>query len=429
MHSYPGAGPLTPRHYDVFAGLDVDKTSIAATFLTHEKTIKSIRLPNDADNLIGYVRKPFKDQEVAFVYEAGPTGYGLYDGLSAQGHACLVAAPSMIPVAPGALVKTNRLDSIRLAENLRGGQIKGIHVPAPSYRQLRHLIHLRDTFVRQAAATKLRIKSMLLFEGIAFPQAPAGSQWSLKVIGQLREIPCSGAVRFKLDRLLASLEFAQLQAHDTMEEIRKFCNQDAELARCIGYLTSIPGIGWITASHLLARIGDWRHLKNVRQLACFLGLAQREDSTGLSIRRGSITRIGDSRLRSKLIQAAWSAIRRDPEMREFYRRIYQRHPKDRAARKAIVAVARKMTTRIYAVLYEQRPYVIRHTISSNPLTQEETCPRERLGGSQNQGNPDSPAGSMLETESPGPSALKGAHLKPVRQPLSCATNSSESTWD
>jgi transposase len=148
------------------------------------------------------------------------------------------------------------------------------------------------------------------------------------------------------------------------------------------HLKSIPGIGEIVASHLLARTGDPQQIGNVRQLAGFIGLAPTEHSTGERVARGHITRSGDGRLRSKLIQAAWSAIRQDPELREFYRSVYQRHPRDRAARKAIVAVARKLTTRIYAVLKQQRPYVVREIVHSAPLTQEETSPQgttRRLG--------------------------------------------------
>ena len=77
------------------------------------------------------------------------------------------------------------------------------------------------------------------------------------------------------------------------------------------YLMTLPGIGWITASQLLARIGDWRELNNIRQLGGFLGLVPTEHSTGERVDRGSITRTGDQRLRSKLIQASWSAIRQD----------------------------------------------------------------------------------------------------------------------
>lgn len=369
------ATTFVPQDYDIFAGLDVDKKNISVTFLSHQKMLKSLRIPYSAEHLINYVRKHFAGQRIAFVYEAGPTGYGLHDSLQVQDYLCLVACPSMIPKAPGSRVKTNRLDSQKLSESLRGGQLRGIHVPSQTYRHLRHLTQLRDTTVGQVVATKCRIKALLLFEGIAFPDARPASQWSFSVIRKLKELPCPEAVRFKLDRLLETLEFSQKQAVEVLREIRRFCRQDPELKRSIGYLTSIPGIGWIVGSHLLARIGDWRHLRDVRQLAGFLGVVPTEHSTGESINRGSITRSGDRRLRAKLIQAAWSATRQDPELRDFYRSIYRRHPRDRAASKAIVAVARKLTTRIHAVLRDQRPYVVRDDRVSAPLTQEETVPQ------------------------------------------------------
>lgn len=138
---------FVPSDYEVFSGLDVDKRSISVTFNNQQGPIRSLRMPNSVEHLVNHVRKHFLDQKVAFVYEAGPTGNGLYDGLVAQGYRCLIASPSMIPKAPGQRVKTNRLDSVGLAENLRGGQIKSIHVPSPVYRELRHLTQLRDTFV------------------------------------------------------------------------------------------------------------------------------------------------------------------------------------------------------------------------------------------------------------------------------------------
>ena len=113
-----------PTDYDVFAGLDVDKRSISVTFTNHQGFIRSLRMPYNVEHLLNYVRKHFTEQKVAFAYEAGPTGYGLYDGLEAQAYPCLIASPSMIPKAPGQRVKTNRLDSRGLSENLRGGQLK-----------------------------------------------------------------------------------------------------------------------------------------------------------------------------------------------------------------------------------------------------------------------------------------------------------------
>lgn len=364
-----------PQDYDVFAGLDVSKKSIAATFTSRQGFIRSLQMPHNVDYLLNHVRKHFADQKIAFVYEAGPTGYGLYDGLAARGYSCLIAAPSMIPRAPGRRVKTNRLDSRGLSESLRGGQLKSIHVPSPIYRELRHLTQLRDTVVRQAAAHKQRIKALLLLEGIEFPPAASGRQWTLRVKAQLRKLECSGSVRFKLDQLLDNLEFCEKQVLSSTKEIRRFCKADKELSQSIAYLMSLPGIGWIVGSQLLARIGDWRQIENVRQLGSFLGLVPTENSTGETVDRGSITRVGDGRLRSKLIQAAWSAIRQDAELRDFYRSVCRRNGPAKGPRIAIVAVARKLSTRVYAVLKNQRPYVVREQVHSAPLTQEETSPQ------------------------------------------------------
>jgi transposase len=370
-----GSQSFIPRDYDIFSGLDVDKRSISVTFTNHQGFLKSVRMPYSAEQLLNHVRKHFPGKKVAFAYEAGPTGYGLYDGIVAQDYPCLIAAPSMIPKAPGQRVKTNRLDSRALSESLRGGQLKSIHVPSAVYRELRHLTQLRDVVVSEMVGMKQRIKSLLLMEGIEFPQAPAGSQWSFMVKDKLRKLLCSKTVRFKLDQLLDSLEFNEKQVLKTTREIRRFFRNDPELSQCIKYLMTIPGIGWIVASQLLARVGDWRELQNIRQLAGFLGLVPTEHSTGERTDRGSITHTGDGRLRSKLIQASWSAIRQDGELREFFRTVCHKHPTPVASRVAIVAVARKLSVRISVVLMKQRPYVVREKVHSAPLTQEETSPQ------------------------------------------------------
>jgi transposase len=364
-----------PGNYDVFAGLDVDKRTISVTFTDHHGWLKSMRMPYNVEYLVNHVRKHYGDKKVAFAYEAGPTGYGLYDGLVAQQYPCLIASPSMIPKAPGQRVKTNRLDSRGIAENLRGGQLKSIHVPTTLYRELRHLTQLRDALVSEMVAMKQRIKSLLLMEGLEFPPAPAGSQWSFLVRDKLRKLPCSSVVRFKLDQLLDNLEFNEKQVLKVTREIRRFCQHDLELAQCIEYLKTLPGVGWSVASQMMARIGDWRQIKNIRELPAFLGLVPTESSTGERTDRGSITHSGDPRLRSKLIQASWSAIRQDGELREFFRTVAKKHPRHLGPRVAIVAVAHKLCVRASVVLMKQRPYEVREKVQSAPLTQEETVPQ------------------------------------------------------
>lgn len=272
------------RDFDIFAGLDVDKRSIAATFTDHGTMQKSLKLPYSPAHLLNYTEKHFPGQRVAFVYEAGPTGFGLHDELRAANKLCLVVSPSMVPSAPRNKVKTNRLDSKKLSESLRGGQLRGIHVPPQSYRELRHLVQLRDTQVAQLKATKLRIKSLLLYEGIAFPSE--NGTWSGRVLRQLEQLPCNPTVRFKLDQLIDTLQFHFLAAAKVQKEVRRFCHNDPELRQNIRFLASLPGVGTITATHALARLGDWRQITDVRQIAGFLGLASREHTTGDKEDRG-----------------------------------------------------------------------------------------------------------------------------------------------
>ena len=77
-----GVSTFIPRDYEIFSGLDVDKSSIAVTFTDHTQLLRSLRLPYSSEQLLNYVRKHFPQQRVAFVYEAGPTGFGLYDDLT-----------------------------------------------------------------------------------------------------------------------------------------------------------------------------------------------------------------------------------------------------------------------------------------------------------------------------------------------------------
>lgn len=362
-----------PRDYELFVGLDVDKKHIDATFLDHDQRMKSMKMPYSADHLLAYTRRHFPGRKVVFAYEAGPTGYGLYDGLTAAGHECLVVAPSMIPTAPGRHVKTNRLDSRKISQFRLGGELKSIHVPTEACRHLRHLVRLRDTFVQQAVASQVRLKAMMLLEGIPFPE-PSG-RWSVGAWAALKTILCAPALRFKMDRLIDAYSFAQGQLRQTTRKIHRFCQDTPDLARNLHWLLSVPGIGRIIATHLLARIGDERLIQRGCQLSSFLGLVPSEDSTGDDVHRGSITRAGDPRLRAKLVQAAWVAIRQDPDLHAFYLRIYHRNPRPIAAQKAITAVAAKLCRRIACILKQQRPYVVRE--DSLAAKKEETVrPRE-----------------------------------------------------
>jgi len=347
------------QEHDLFVGLDVDKGSIALTAFDRSGVRKSVKMPYDAEGLLSFIRNHYANRRVIFAYEAGPTGFRLYDAIVNRGHDCLVVSPNSIPNAPSNRVKTNRLDSVRLGTLLMGDQLKGIRVPSEAIRKLRSLVALRYTYMEDIKAYKCRIKGEMLLWGLTFPAAPKGSQWSNKVVGRLRSLDCDVIIGLKISSMLDHLE--ALGKHMRLVEValRSFIDGDSDLRMCVEYLMSIPGIGWRIACYVLSRIGDHRCLGSSKEMGSFLGLVPRENSTGEKIDRGSITRCGDPRLRSMVIQGAWAAIRRDPELRAFYERICSNHPQRIAARVAIVAVARKLAERMHCVLKEQRRYELR----------------------------------------------------------------------
>lgn len=349
---------IDPREYDVFIGMDVDKRSIALTYVDHVGLEKSVKMAYESQMVLSFVHNRFADKRVAFVYEAGPTGFGLHDDIVDAGYDCLVVSPASVPTARGKKVRTNRLDSRKLALQLRGGSLEGIRVPSDRYRMLRELVQLRQVYVKGISANKCRVKALFLRSGLEFAWATPGGYWSKSVVSGVRSYECEPALRFKLDLLLEDLEHVQKQALRCQCAIREMLAADKEFAESEGFARSLPGVGWIVASYAIARIGDWRLLGCSDETVSFLGLVPSEDSTGDRADRGSITKAGDPTLRSLMIQAAWAAIREDKQLREFYERVYKSHPKDKAARIAIVAVAAKLARRLHCVLKERRDYEV-----------------------------------------------------------------------
>lgn len=348
---------ISIANYDLLFPMDVDKKTIHLAVMNKERLIRKLTLPYDPINLLNYVRKSFPGQRGIFVYEAGPTGYGLCDFLREKGEDCEVVVPSMIPKAPGQRVKTNRLDAYNLGVQLRTNDLRLVQVPEKKYRDLRHLTRLRLNYSKRIVGTKNGLKGLYLFEGLNFPDG----KWSRRLISELQKIANRSVVNFKVRQLLINLEFFQIQELKTKAEIRRFCRSDDEINACIVHMMSLPGVGWTVSTYALGALGGFKHLISVKKTSGFFGLGPRENSTGDRVRKGEITAVGDPNARKMIIQASWVAIRKDPELRVVYDKIYYRNPKQIAKQKAIVAVARKMVCRIHAVLRDQRSFEKRLT--------------------------------------------------------------------
>ena len=70
---------IIPRQFEIFAGLDVDKSRIAVTFTDHESLLKSLQMPYSSEHLLNCLGKHLGGRKIALAYEVGPTGFGLHD--------------------------------------------------------------------------------------------------------------------------------------------------------------------------------------------------------------------------------------------------------------------------------------------------------------------------------------------------------------
>jgi transposase len=131
----------------------------------------------------------------------------------------------------------------------------------------------------------------------------------------------------------------------------------AQQLPAVVYLLSIPGIGLLTATALVAFIGDIRRFPSGRHLASYLGLTPREFSSGLKRYLGRISKRGDGYLRTLLIHGARSVLlhartRQPDPFRVWAHKLSKTHVHNKAA----VAVANKMARIVWAVWSRSQPY-------------------------------------------------------------------------
>ena len=130
--------------------------------------------------------------------------------------------------------------------------------------------------------------------------------------------------------------------------------QSEEELKLIELYKSAPGVGDTTALTLKDELYDMKHFANERQLFSYLGLTPSEFSSGEKVRKGHISRQGRATLRHILIEAAWTAIQKDPGLQKIYSRIAY----TRGGRRAIVGIARRLAGRLRSCLINGTPYVL-----------------------------------------------------------------------
>lgn len=342
---------ILARGKDIYIGIDVHKDSWHVTIRAGGIELVTVSMQSGYHALRKLLQR-FEDCKIKVAYEAGPCGFWLYDRLMSEGIETIVVPPSLIPVESGNRVKTDKRDSRKLARLLESNMLKRVHVLTEEERAQRELVRTRRQLIEHQCDVARQIKSKLLFYGIRSPFI--GSRWTKSYLAWLKGLIFEQEILKKsFERLIELYEYLTVQIKEISKEVVGLSWSEKYLKR-VELLRSVPGIGILSAMEILVELQEVGRFKSSRHLASYIGLTPSEYSTGQLIRQGGITRCGNKRIRTALVESSWILIGKDPFMQMKYRRLKNA----KGGKRAIIAIARKLIIRLRRMLLTNIPYRI-----------------------------------------------------------------------
>jgi transposase len=292
--------------YSKYVGLDVHKETIAVSVA--EANGGEVRyvgeIANTPEAVVKLVRQLRKGEAaLSFCYEAGPCGYELHRQLVKLGFDCQVVAPSLIPKKPGDRVKTDRLDSLTLARLHRAGELTAVWVPDEAQEALRDLTRAREDMGRFQRQAKQRLLAFLLRHSKSYP---GKSRWTKAHYRWLETVTFAQPVQqIVFQEYVDAVQAMTRRVEALNDQIESAGRHSEVVAQIEGYM-ALRGINRLTATIILAEIGDLRRFASAPQLMKYLGVVPSEHSSGPSKSRGGITKTGNGHVRRVLVEAAWT---------------------------------------------------------------------------------------------------------------------------
>lgn len=387
-----------------FCGIDIAKKKHDAVIVDGEGNFlgKPISITNTAAGFEEILtRLQSLDQNVLIGLEAtGHYWLALYERLSEAGFKIVVLNPLQIAAYRRSgirKVKNDRKDAWWIADYLRIANLQPTDRQLPILLKLRELTRFRYALMGQVGDLKRKVLSILdrvfpeyetLFSDVFIKSSRAllkeavtadeianfdlseltailktnsrgrfGQEKASRIQNLARQSVGIGfltdavylemrCLLEQLDLLLSQIEMLENAIDEMMDQIPQF-------------ITSIPGVGKVTGSAILAEIGDIHRFESSEKLVAFAGIDPTVYETGQFIaKKTRMSKRGSPHLRYALWQAASMAIQYDPELKAYYQ---AKRAEGKHHGTALGAVCNKLISRIYIILKEQRPYIVRET--------------------------------------------------------------------
>lgn len=199
--------------------------------------------------------------------------------------------------------------------------------PRPVYRSLRQLARERNQIIEQRTMSMNHLHAE---QSEADPSADS------------------------IERIKNLINFLNQQEKEVKAEIRALIKKDEKLKEDIALMSSIVGVGEITAASVIGELNGFELIRNKRQIASYAGFDVVEKKSGTSVRgRTKISKRGNKQLRKAMYMPALTAIRHDQRCKEIYARLISRHG---IKMKAVTAIQRRLLEMMYTVFKTRQAY-------------------------------------------------------------------------
>jgi transposase len=288
-----------------------------------------------------------EDAPVRSVYEAGRDGFWLHRALIAQGIDSIVIDPASLEVDRRARhAKTDRLDLDKMLVNLnrhhRDEKVwRTVRVPSERDEDTRRRHRERERLMCEATALSNRIRGLLATQGIRIRSCvELGDQ--LHTLRRWDGAALPPTLASELRRMGERWGFIRQQIRELDQEIEAELVDGSKASQQALQLQMLRGITAPTALVLCKEIFAWREIRNRRQLGALAGMVGVPYSSGDSHREQGISKAGNKRVRTLMVQLGWIWLRHQP-VSALSRWFHERFGVGKRMRRiGIVALARKL---------------------------------------------------------------------------------------